>query len=82
RIVFPHNELVENSQKHNPDLAAFPGDQIYEFDPNGLIKNELLDPTLDYLWKWYQFGWSIREIMRTTPSFVLPDDHDVFQSNV
>lgn len=82
RIVFPHEELVENSQKHNPDLLAFLGDQIYEFDPNGLVVKQLPDLTLDYLWKWYQFGWSVRELMRSTPSFVLPDDHDVFQSNV
>lgn len=82
RIVFPHEELIENSQKHNPDLVAFLGDQIYEFDPNGLIEKNLPDITYDYLWKWYQFGWSARELMRNTPSFVLPDDHDVFQSNV
>lgn len=82
RIVFPHEELVENSQKHNPDVIAFLGDQIYEFDPNGLVVKQLPDLTYDYLWKWYQFGWSVRELMRNTPSFVLPDDHDVFQSNI
>lgn len=82
RIVFPHDELLENSQKHNPDLVAFLGDQIYEFDPNGLVVKELPGITYDYLWKWYQFGWSVRELMRNTPSFVLPDDHDVFQGNV
>ena len=82
RIVFPHEELTENSQKHNPDLVAFLGDQIYEFDPNGLVEKKLPDIIFDYLWKWYQFGWSARELMRNTPSFVLPDDHDVFQSNV
>lgn len=82
RIAFPHSELLNNSQKHNPDLLAFLGDQIYEFDPNGLIEKELPGLTLDYFWKWYQFGWSVRELMRNTPSFVLPDDHDVFQGNL
>ncbi len=82
RIVFPHEELITNSMQHNPHVVAFVGDQIYEFDPNGLVERELPDLMSDYLWKWYQFGWSARELMRNTPSFILPDDHDVFQGNL
>ena len=65
-------------------MVAFVGDQIYEFDPNGLIdKHAGLDALIeDYLWKWFQFGWSVRELMRDTPAFVIPDDHDVYQGNV
>ncbi len=82
RIVFPHEELINNSLEHDPHLVAFVGDQIYEFDPNGLVETELPDMMTDYLWKWFQFGWSARELMRNTPSFVLPDDHDVYQGNI
>lgn len=82
RIVFPHEELINNSMDHNPHLVAFVGDQLYEFDPNGLVEKELPNLMSDYLWKWYQFGWSVRELMRNTPSFVIPDDHDVYQGNL
>ncbi|MFK8076491.1 MAG: hypothetical protein AB8B84_07885 [Granulosicoccus sp.] len=82
RIVFPHEELINNSLEHDPHLVAFVGDQIYEFDPNGLVEKEFPTMMTDYLWKWFQFGWSARELMRNTPSFVLPDDHDVYQGNI
>jgi len=82
RVVFPHEELLENSMQHHPDMVVFVGDQIYEFDPNGLVDKHSDRIVLDYLWKWYQFGWAAREVMRNTPSFILPDDHDVYQANV
>lgn len=37
RIVVPHEELLGHAAHHEPDMIAFVGDQIYEFDPNGLI---------------------------------------------
>lgn len=82
RIVFPHEELLGNAEQHKLDMAVFLGDQIYEFDPNGLIEKRVDHLVNDYLWKWFQFGWSARQIMRNTPTFILPDDHDVYQGNV
>ena len=83
RIVVPHEELLGHAARHEPDMVAFVGDQIYEFDPNGLIDRESEEATrLDYLWKWFQFGWAVRELTRSTPAFVIPDDHDVYQGNV
>lgn len=82
RIVMPHEELLGNSARHEPDLLAFLGDQLYEFDPNGLNDKAPENIVNDYLWKWFQFGWSVRDLMRNTPAFILPDDHDVFQPNV
>ena len=83
RIVVPHEELVAHAAAQDPDIVAFVGDQIYEFDPNGLIDRESEEATRnDYLWKWFQFGWSVRELTRSTPAFVIPDDHDVYQGNV
>jgi len=82
RIVFPHEEIYNNASRHAPDLIAFLGDQLYEFDPNGFIDKSEENLVHDYLWKWFQFGWSAREIMRNVPSFVIPDDHDVYQGNI
>jgi len=82
RIVFPHEELFSNASHQSLDLIAFLGDQLYEFDPNGLIDKSEENLIHDYLWKWFQFGWSARETMRNIPTFILPDDHDVYQGNV
>jgi hypothetical protein len=82
RVVFPHEELLDNSSSHEPDLLAFLGDQLYEFDPNGFIDHSPANIIDDYLWKWFQFGWSVRDLMRNTPAFIIPDDHDVYQGNV
>ena len=37
---------------------------------------------LDYLRKWFLFGWEFRDLLRDTPSVCLPDDHDVYHGNV
>jgi hypothetical protein len=37
---------------------------------------------LDYLRKFYQFGWTWRDLLKDKPSIILPDDHDVFQGNL
>ena len=83
RIVVPHEELLTNAAKHDSHMIAFLGDQIYEFDPNGFIDKTSTEATIeDYFWKWYQFGWAVRDLTRNTPSFIIPDDHDVFQGNI
>ena len=83
RIVMPHEELLDNAAKHDADLLAFVGDQIYEFDPNGWIdRSDPIALELDYFWKWFQFGWSVREQTLNTPAFIIPDDHDVYQGNL
>ncbi len=80
---FPHKELVENVAKHRPDLLFFSGDQIYEWAGGfGYQIEPLKEAMLDYLRKWYLFGWAFRELLRTTPAVVIPDDHDVFHGNL
>ncbi len=82
RLVFPHKELMDNASKHGSDLLVFTGDQIYEFDPNGFVdKSGLEEQSLDYLYKWFQFGWSVRDYIRDIPSIIIPDDHDIYQGN-
>jgi hypothetical protein len=80
---FPDQEVADNSLKHNPDLAVFLGDQFYESTGGfGIEISPLERSSLDYLRKWYMFGWSYREIFRHIPSAFIPDDHDVYHGNV
>ena len=85
---FPHGPLVANIKSRQPDLIAFLGDQIYEpIGGYGLVigaGNTSRDDRsiLCYLRKYYMHGWGWRDILRDTPSFALPDDHDVFHGNI
>ena len=80
---FPDNEVSLHSLKHAPDMAVFLGDQFYEGTGGfGIQTSPLEKSSLDYLRKWYMFGWSYREIYRHIPSAFIPDDHDVYHGNV
>lgn len=80
---FPDQEVVDYASMHNPDVVMFLGDQFYEINGGfGIQMAPLEKAYLDYLRKWYQFGWSYRELFRNRPTISLPDDHDVFQSNL
>jgi len=80
---FPDQEVAPNVLKHQPDLAVFLGDQYYEGSGGfGIQTSPLEKATLDFLHKWYMFGWSYREIFRHIPSACIPDDHDVYHGNV
>ncbi|WP_373495238.1 alkaline phosphatase D family protein [Aquiflexum sp.] len=80
---FPDTEVSVHSLKHRPDLAVFLGDQFYEGTGGfGIQISPLEKSSLDYLRKWYMFGWSYREIFRNIPAAFIPDDHDVYHGNV
>ncbi|MHC4122802.1 MAG: alkaline phosphatase D family protein [Planctomycetota bacterium] len=80
---FPNNEVVKHVKIHNPDMLVFTGDQIYENVAGYWVQRSPLEKaTLDYLRKWYIFGWSFADLMRDRPCICLPDDHDVYQSNI
>ncbi|WP_215225081.1 alkaline phosphatase D family protein [Echinicola shivajiensis] len=80
---FPDGEVSEHVAKHQPDLAVFLGDQFYESTGGfGIQTSPIEKASLDYLRKWYMFGWSYREIFRHIPSAFIPDDHDVYHGNV
>jgi hypothetical protein len=80
---FPYAPVAENVLKLDPDLAYFSGDQIYESHGGfGIIREPAESAILNYLRKFYQFGWAFREVMRDRPTLCLPDDHDVFQGNI
>jgi hypothetical protein len=82
-LGFPHNEVVRGLKHFRPDIALFTGDQIYERVGGYGIQRLPIDvATLDYLRKWYIFGWAFRDILADTPSVCMPDDHDVYHGNV
>ncbi len=81
--AFPYEPVARNVAKMNPDLVYFSGDQLYENHGGfGIIREPAEPAILNYLRKFYQFGWSFREVMRDQPTLCLPDDHDVFQGNI
>ena len=82
RSWFPHADLARVLPKHRPDLYFFAGDQIYEGRPTPPVRSPLDEATLDYLYKWYLWCWSFRDLTRGTPCICLTDDHDMFQGNI
>jgi alkaline phosphatase D len=81
--AFPNELLVSNVAKHDPDLLFFSGDQIYENAGGfGIIREPVDRACLNYLRKMWLWGWSFRDVLKDRPSFVLPDDHDVYQGNI
>lgn len=79
-LYFPYAPLVENLGKQTPDLLVALGDQFYEHRPTEIPTGE--SPTLDFLYKYYLWLWSFRELTRDRPTIVMVDDHDVLQGNL
>lgn len=80
---YPYRPLVENLEKSNPDMLYFSGDQLYEGNGGYPIKRQPEDSAiLNYLGKWYMFGWAFGNVMRDRPTICTPDDHDVYQGNL
>jgi hypothetical protein len=80
---FPHTDIVGHVAKHKPDILLFTGDQVYErVGEYGTQLEPAAAAMLDYLRKWYIFGWAWRDLLRDIPMVALPDDHDVFHGNV
>lgn len=81
--AFPYAPVANNVIKMNPDMIYFSGDQLYESHGGfGIIRDPAEPAILNYLRKFYQFGWSFRDSMKDAPTICIPDDHDVFQGNI
>jgi alkaline phosphatase D len=85
--AFPNQYLQQNILAQNPDILFFAGDQLYESNGGyGIVRAyKLADvprASLNYLQKYWIFGWSFRDAMRDRPSIVIPDDHDVYHGNI
>ncbi len=82
-LGYPNSDLWSNVKKQDPDLLFFSGDQIYEAVAGyGLQRAPVNMAILDYLRKWYIYGWAYGDLLRKTPSISIPDDHDVLHGNV
>jgi len=80
---FPHADIARSIAHFKPDLLLFTGDQIYERVGEYGNQLEPLQPAmLDYLRKWYLFGWAYGDRLRDIPTVTIPDDHDDFHGNV
>jgi len=77
---FPHTEVVEHVTQHKPDVLFFSGDQVYE--KNSPTSADTKNIKLDYLYKWYLWCWAYRDLTKDIPTVTLPDDHDMYQSNL
>jgi alkaline phosphatase D len=82
-LGFPHADVVRNVSHFAPDLLVFTGDNIYEpVGDYGIVREPLAAAALDYLRKWFLFGWEYGELTREVPAICLVDDHDVYQGNI
>jgi phosphodiesterase/alkaline phosphatase D-like protein len=80
---FPHADVVRNVSHFKPDLLAYTGDNIYErVGEYGIQRAPVETAALDYLRKWYLFGWEYRDLLKEIPAVCLPDDHDVYHGNI
>ncbi|MBM82111.1 MAG: twin-arginine translocation pathway signal [Planctomycetaceae bacterium] len=81
--AFPYEPVANNLVKLDPDMLYFSGDQLYESHGGfGIIRDPAGPAILNYLRKFYQFGWAFREALKDRPTVCIPDDHDVFQGNI
>ncbi|MEA1897858.1 MAG: alkaline phosphatase D family protein, partial [Bacteroidota bacterium] len=82
-LGFPNNDLTEAIKFHDPDLLFFSGDQIYEgVGGYGVQRAPIDKAALDYLRKWYLYGWEYGDLLKDRPSVSIPDDHDVYHGNI
>jgi hypothetical protein len=79
-VLYPHADLVERLKKHEPDVLFFAGDQIYEGSSPTRADRE--HAFLDYLYKWYLWCISNKDLSTGVPTIAIPDDHDVYHGNV
>jgi alkaline phosphatase D len=82
-LGFPNSDMVSYLHHHDPDLLFFSGDQIYEGVAGYGIQTSPPDKAcLDYLRKWFLYGWAYRDLMKDRPTVAIPDDHDVYHGNL
>jgi alkaline phosphatase D len=80
---FPYSPVVRNLEHSDPDILYFSGDQIYEGNggyPHVRWPDDV--SILNYLGKYYMFGWAFGDLMRDIPTVITPDDHDVYHGNL
>ncbi len=64
----PADDIINNLNRLKPDVLFFAGDQSYDHS--------------DHYGYWLKFGEVFGDIIRNTPTIVIPDDHDIGQGNL
>ena len=64
----PADDILKNLNTLKPDVLFFAGDQSYDHS--------------DHFGYWLKFGEVFGDIIRNTPTIVIPDDHDIGQGNL
>lgn len=82
RIWFPHHDIIQNVQQHEPDLLVYTGDQVHKDQPVSPDTSSSISTRMDYLYRWYLFLWAHGELTRNIPTITIPDDQDVYQDNL
>jgi len=78
-IWFPHPRFIENIRRHQPDMLAYTGNQVYRNLPTTVRSDTSDEVYLDYLYKWYLFCWAHGDLTRNTPSIILPGPGDLYR---
>jgi alkaline phosphatase D len=73
-LLFPNANLVENLKKFNPDILYFAGNQVNEESSPTLA--DVKNTELDYLYKWYLWCITFRDLTSRIPSIIAPYDHN------
>ncbi|MBK7928102.1 MAG: hypothetical protein IPJ98_11620 [Bryobacterales bacterium] len=80
---FPHQLMAANLHRIKPDILFFTGDQLYEANGGyGIQRGPAEAARLDYLRKWFMYGWAWGSLTREIPTVSHPDDHDVYHGNI
>ncbi|MDH5412850.1 MAG: alkaline phosphatase D family protein [Flavobacteriaceae bacterium] len=82
-LGFPNTDITNQIKLHDPDILFFSGDQIYEsVGGYGAQRFPTDRAMLDYLRKWYIYGWAYRDLLKDRPTVCITDDHDVYHGNI
>ncbi len=80
-VLYPHVRMTANLRNHKPDILFFAGDQVYEgASPTAAVFGQ--GAVEDYLYKWYLWCFTYRDLTTNIPSVTIPDDHDVYHGNI
>jgi hypothetical protein len=80
-VLYPHKSLIENLKKFNADLLYFTGDQVYE--GASLTSADIGEnANLDYLFKWYLWCITYRDLTTIIPTITVPDNSEVYHGNL
>jgi len=78
---FPHTDIVKAVTWQDPDLLFFSGGQLSpESESHETPTEPAENAVLDYLRRWYLFGWAYGDLLRSRPTVTILDDQDVYQN--